>query len=238
MLVCTSEVGAADHYFHQAKVCRFPMNLLQQEQKLILTSATTSKTHYHHGNLRASLLAVATAMVEEQGIESLSLRKLADRVGVSRTAPYHHFENKNELLCAIAEQGFQHWLQTIETILKNKDPQPVERYRGFVLAYVKYAVENPEIYDLMFGRTLWKQQAATDSLKSVAYPCFQKQVELVKKWQQDQLIKDDLDTLRLTQVVWSTLHGIARLVIDGIYADTDHVQEMCDMALQAYIKID
>ena len=74
----------------------------------------TTKGSYHHGDLRSSLLEAAKAMLSESGIEGLSLRKLADRVGVSRTAPYHHFKDKNELLCAIAQEGFDHWHSNAE----------------------------------------------------------------------------------------------------------------------------
>ena len=62
--------------------------------------------NYHHGDLRATLLRVATERVVNEGIDSLSLRKLAEEAGVSRTAPYHHFKDKNALLNAIAAQGF------------------------------------------------------------------------------------------------------------------------------------
>jgi len=59
---------------------------------------TPEKTKYHHGDLRTTLLEVAGEMLKESGIEEVSLRKLAARVGVSRTAPYHHFKDKNALL--------------------------------------------------------------------------------------------------------------------------------------------
>jgi hypothetical protein len=62
--------------------------------------AETAKASYHHGDLRSSLLDAANAMLKEHGIEGLSLRKLADRVGVSRTAPYHHFKDKKTSYCA------------------------------------------------------------------------------------------------------------------------------------------
>ncbi|MCW8832865.1 MAG: TetR/AcrR family transcriptional regulator, partial [Colwellia sp.] len=64
---------------------------------------------YHHGDLHSSLLETATAMITEQGIDALSLRKLAERIGVSRTAAYHHFKDKNDLLSAIAAQAFASW---------------------------------------------------------------------------------------------------------------------------------
>src|SRR5690554_7850941 len=67
----------------------------------------SSPSPYHHGDLRSALLQEADVMLKENGIEGLSLRQLAERVGVSRTAPYHHFRDKHELLCALATEGFR-----------------------------------------------------------------------------------------------------------------------------------
>ena len=141
----------------------------------------TAKTKYHHGDLRRTLVDTAQAMLREEGIESLSLRKLADRVGVSRTAPYHHFKDKNELLCAIAENGFSQWLQIAKQTFAQQDKPLRAQYREFVFGYIEYAAANPELYDLMFGRTIWKSNSATDNLKNIAYPSFQYQVQLIKK---------------------------------------------------------
>jgi AcrR family transcriptional regulator len=192
------------------------------------------KPSYHHGDLRSTLLSAANILLKETGIEGLSLRKLADKVGVSRTAPYHHFKDKNQLLCAIAEQGFVHWQQDAAFIFNQTGLSPKEKYRQFFHGYISYAADNPELYDLMFGRTIWKQNSATNELRDVAYPSFHHQVEMTKKWQAQGLMHRGEDTLRLSQVTWGTMHGIARLLIDGIYADRSHIDEMCDCAINLF----
>jgi AcrR family transcriptional regulator len=93
-----------------------------------------AKTKYHHGDLRKSLVSTATKMVTEDGIEGLSLRKLAEKIGVSRTAAYHHFTDKNDLLCAIAEQGFEQWHQHSSEIFSEEKLSSEEKYRNFVHA--------------------------------------------------------------------------------------------------------
>ena len=191
---------------------------------------------YHHGDLHAALLEAATTIVETQGIDALSLRKLAEQVGVSRTAPYHHFKDKNALLSAIAAKGFEEWRSSAETIFESKHVPMDERFRQFIHAYVSYASSHPAVYELMFGRTLWHNQQATDSLKDVAYPCFQFQVQMTRIWQQHGYLPDGPDALRLAQVTWSTMHGIARLLIDGIYADATHIGEMCDCAADVFMR--
>jgi AcrR family transcriptional regulator len=196
------------------------------------------KNSYHHGDLRSSLVDAASIMLKESGIDGLSLRKLADKVGVSRTAPYHHFKDKNELLCAIAEQGFMHWQQDATAIFNSVGLTAREKYRLFIRGYIAYAADNPELYDLMFGRTIWKQNSATQSLRNIAYPSFHQQVEMTKEWQKSGIMPDTEDTLRLAQVTWGTLHGIARLLIDGIYADRSHIDEMCECAVNLFTRSD
>ncbi|MGB1262520.1 MAG: TetR/AcrR family transcriptional regulator [Cognaticolwellia sp.] len=194
-----------------------------------------SKTKYHHGDLRKSLVSNASDMVAEGGIEGLSLRKLAERIGVSRTAAYHHFTDKNDLLCAIAEQGFQQWHQHASEIFSEEKRSNEDKYRNFVHAYIGFATQNPSLYELMFGRAIWKENNSTDSLKTIAYASFNYQVEMTKLWQEQGIIIPQENTLRLAQVTWATLHGIARLVIDGIYAQENQIDEMCECAVNVFL---
>ena len=87
-------------------------------------AVSNNSSSYHHGNLRQTLVSTATLMIAENGIESLSLRKLADNVGVSRTAAYHYFQDKNDLLCAIAANGFKRWQNSLDQLSSD---QLVER---------------------------------------------------------------------------------------------------------------
>jgi len=191
---------------------------------------------YHHGDLRQSLLEVATHMIGESGIEGLSLRKLASSAGVSRTAPYHHFKDKNALLCAIAEQGFRQYHTNISKDFNNQSLSMAERFKLFIHSYVAFASNNPELYELMFGRTIWKYEKSTQALRDIAYPCFQYQLEMTKTWQELGLLNSQENPLRLSQVIWGTLHGITKLMIDGIYSDSSHVAEICECAVNVFMK--
>lgn len=192
-------------------------------------------TNYHHGDLYSTLLNTATEMISEGGVESLSLRKLAMRIGVSRTAAYHHFKDKNDLLIAIAAQGFISWKEKAEEIFGNNTLSDREKYQTFVHFYVQFASENAAIYQLMFGGTLWKDKQSPSKLKEVAYPSFQFQVEMTQYWQQSGILPASPKTLRLAQVIWATLHGISQLVIDGIYADASQIDEMCQCAVDLFL---
>jgi len=195
---------------------------------------TSIKKKYHHGDLRSTLITNATSMIKQHGVKGLSLRKLAEQVGVSRTAAYHHFSDKDDLLAAIAAQGFILWQQKSEQIFINNDLSSTEKYRQFVHAYIHFATQNPSLYELMFGSTLWKNNLDNQSLKDIAYPSFQYQLTMTELWQQQGILNAQENTLRVAQVTWATLHGLAMLFIDGIYTHDTNIDEMCECAVNLF----
>jgi len=197
-------------------------------------SQSKARPSYHHGDLRQVLLRSAKQLIAEAGIENLSLRRLAERAGVSRTAPYHHFSDKNDLLCAIAAAGFRRRHQTAAAEFDNADKTMLEKFHAYINGYMQFAVDNPEEYELMFGRSIWKQQNSTEELRAVAYPCFQHQVDMIRCWQSCGVISGD-NALRSAQVIWGALHGIAKLFIDGIYTDTAKIEEVTQCAIDMFI---
>lgn len=189
------------------------------------------KSNYHHGDLRRTLLDEAAVLLRDQGEAGLSMRALAARAGVSRTAPYHHFKDKRELLCAIAEEGFRRFVGVMTVDGDTLDEQRLAR---FVRDYLDFALANTEYYDLMFGSQLWKSRDVTDTLRDEAHGCFRFYVEQVRQWQERDLINGDIDVLRYAQVSWGTLHGLSRLLIDGIYLDRAAMGPMCDQAASMF----
>ena len=140
-----------------------------------------SRPSYHHGDLRSALLVAAKTLIAEAGIDNLSLRKLAERAGVSRTAPYHHFSGKNDLLCAIAAQGFRRRHRQAMATFEDPGLTLEQKFEAYIVGYMQFAADNPEEYELMFGRSIWKQANSTQELRDVAYPCFQHQLEMIRK---------------------------------------------------------
>ncbi len=199
------------------------------------SSESVARSSYHHGDLRQVLMDEAALMIKEEGEQALSMRKLAARVGVSRTAPYHHFSDKQTLLCGIAEEGFRRFSLIGDAREFDDDGLlSMSVQLDFVRNYLKFARQNSQYYDLMFGGHLWKSQRLTDSLTREAHSTFRLYVDRLRQWKEDGRILPDIDPLRFAQVSWSTLHGMSRLAIDGIYMDDAAVEPMCESAAQMF----
>lgn len=104
---------------------------------------------YHHGDLRRALLNAADAILERSGPEALSLRAVAREAGVSPAAPYHHFKDKDELILAVAREGFQK-LKTAIAEKRASTAPGTERSSDMGLAYIKFALTHPALYRVMY----------------------------------------------------------------------------------------
>lgn len=195
---------------------------------MIDTSACSKPSGtYHHGDLRTQLLGVAARLLREEGDSGLSMRRLAQELGVSRTAPYHHFSDKHSLLCGIAEEGFRHFRQVCSApALWQSESFNEAALLEFAREYTAFALSHAEYYDLMFGGKLWKSSTPTDSLKAEGYATFRDFVGCIRQLQSQGAIAAKLEPLRFAQLCWSTLHGMSRLLIDGIYLDAATVDDM------------
>lgn len=192
-----------------------------------------AKQHYHHGDLYQSLIDTSKQILKTEGLGSLSMRNLAEKTNVSRTAPYHHFKDKHALLCAIAEDGFLQQDALLAMIIDcNDEKDTIFRFESFVLSYLHFATNNQEQYDLMYGREIWKCGKATPSLDLAAKNSFKLWRTYVEKLQLDGILIQNTIPLRLAQVTWAALHGLCQLSNDGIYADPDDIDEMARSAVK------
>jgi AcrR family transcriptional regulator len=185
------------------------------------------KQPYHHGDLHQSLIKAAKEILQTSGLNSLSIRQLAEKTNVSRAAPYHHFKDKNELLCAIAVDGFMQQDALIENeLVTSSESNPTLRFERFILAFLRFASDNKEQYDLMYGGTIWKNGTPTETLSKVSKVSFKLWLGEIEKLQQAGVLKQATSALRLAQVTWATLHGLCHLSNDRIYIDSTDVDDM------------
>ncbi|MFC1518551.1 TetR/AcrR family transcriptional regulator [Pseudomonadota bacterium] len=115
-----------------------------------------SDKQYHHGDLKASLIAAANTILQRDGANALSLRAIAAEVGVSHMAPYAHFKNKKQLLSHIIESGFVLMADAMEHCTAHLDKNDAAVAGELVLvygvSYLEFAIANPQLYRLMLGQ--------------------------------------------------------------------------------------
>jgi len=167
---------------------------------------------YHHGNLRQALLDQAARTIRERGVGALTLRGVGASLRVSRTALYRHFADKTALLAAVATDGFR----TLRLALQEAWDAAGRGQAGFEaqgLAYVRFALDNPGHYRVMFGGVLATADCDPE-LTAEASGAFGVLLSTLAELQQAGLVRTgDLEALAL--FVWSTVHGVSMLAIDG-----------------------
>ena len=162
---------------------------------------------YHHGDLRAALLEAAAAALAEHGVSGLSLRDCARRAGVSHAAPYRHFASKEELLGAIAGQGFL-WLHQagLDAMAPLSDAEA--RLDAYGHAYVRFALAHPQHFRLMFtSECAFAAPTAEDQQQDGAYALLREAASAVAG--------PGVDPDVAAVSYWSRPHGLALLLLDG-----------------------
>lgn len=164
---------------------------------------------YHHGDLRAALLAAARGLLDADPAGDVSLRAVAKAAGVSPNAPYRHFASKEKLLAALAAEGF---LQLTARFAARDDADAARRMEGYFEDYLAFAAENPGTYRLMFGRDL-SPLTCEPEVGEAAQGCFRSLMSAVAQLVERPL--EDPSVARGAATVWSLSHGAAMLVADG-----------------------
>jgi AcrR family transcriptional regulator len=173
---------------------------------------------YHHGDLRRALIDQALRTIDTLGVEGLTLRGAGEALGVSRTALYRHFADKQALVAAVAREGFRTFRLALVDAWEGSG-----RGRAGIEAmgdaYLRFAVAHPAHYRAMFGRFV-ESCARDPELVEDAQGAFQALVDALTEGQRQGWVRKD-DPQMLARFVWSVTHGIAMLVIDGQLRDGD-----------------
>ncbi|MEE2691225.1 MAG: TetR/AcrR family transcriptional regulator [Pseudomonadota bacterium] len=172
-----------------------------------------AKAGYHHGDLKRALVEAARALLEKEGVAGTSLRAAARKAGVSQTAPYHHFEDKNALLAAVAAEGFKAFEATTRAMMAKAGDDPQAKFLESGVAYVKFATQHPALFRLMFGSVVENPENFPE-LAAAGDRAFRTLVEnmtAVIETAGGDAGKAPLFALS----EWARVHGLATLLVDG-----------------------
>ena len=172
------------------------------------------ESSYHHGNLRRALLDAALALIAERDSVDFTMRELARRAEVTHNAPYRHFDAKDALLAALAEEGFAKLRERLGgKAAKAGDPRT--RVRDLGESYVMFAVEHPHHFRLMFGGTIARVKESHPALARAAEASFALLRDAIEACREEGLLRHDVSTRDLGLVAWSLVHGLASLLMSG-----------------------
>jgi AcrR family transcriptional regulator len=167
---------------------------------------------YHHGNLREALVAAAVALIGEVGPQAFTLREVARRAGVSHNAPYRHFASKDELLAAVAAEGFDRLAAAMRKAMAPAKSAR-ERLELCGCGYVEFALRWPHHLVVMFDLpSTWSRQSRKNA--PIGEDAFRVLLDCVVETQQAGDLRAG-DPLPLAWTAWSLVHGIAKLATGG-----------------------
>jgi len=177
---------------------------------------------YHHGQLRRALLDAALELIEEHGVNGFTLREVARQAGVSHAAPYHHFADKSALVEALAVESFQALASALQEATAIPSTTALEHLMALGRAYVRFALEHPAAFRLMYRPELRtslasekeEQIQSLSSIDKAGLEAYQLLIDGIVACQQSGSVASG-DPVPLTLTAWCTVHGLATLLLDG-----------------------
>ena len=179
------------------------------------------------GEVKASILQAAWQLVEKEGWQSLSIRKIADAIEYSAPVIYDHFANKEAIMLEFTRRGFQ---QLNEQLIKAKEKfaNPEQQIEAIAYAYWKFAFTHKEYYQLMYGLGMPGCEMVKQIPEMAAF------TEIVMEPVKDMLAKykNDAEPFLKLHTFWSTLHGLISINMLG---KDDSRDELNSMILKDYL---
>ncbi len=168
---------------------------------------------YHHGDLKNALIKAGIEILAEEGVGSLSLRKVAKQAGVSHAAPYSHFKDKQALIAAISTEGHLKVHKKISTILEEFADDPLRQLIETAYAYLDFGLDETDLFRITFSGVV-EQERDYPALVEIVHTNFAMLRQIAVDCKEIGVFNDAPDEL-LAQSLWAAVHGLISLLQQG-----------------------
>lgn len=180
-----------------------------------MSKFTKNKLAYHHKNLKESLVETAFEIVDKEGLKVLTLRELSIRLNISRSAIYRHYDNKEALILDVMDKGYKQLNLVLAPILQDKTHSIAKRFEMMLGEYLNIAMEQPNLYRLLFGNKYHKEYEKSHGHKDENHLMgLHPLISLLVDAQETEGIVLENPMLQLT-IIWASVHGLALFLVDG-----------------------
>lgn len=192
---------------------------------------------YHHGDLKTQLIREGLKMLDAEGYDGFTLRKVAQRCGVSQTAPYRHFKNKDDLIAAITSHALDTFGSRLRAAVAIHPGDPMAQLTEMGVAYVRFFAENPEYLRLLFlsdirlRRRFAKGDGCHEHTQAfgVLYDTI---ADMKAAYPSISMTQDEMILYN-----WGMVHGISTLIAAGELPDTEETLQSAENVIRGIARM-
>ncbi len=171
---------------------------------------------YHHGDLKNALIKAGIEILSKEGIHGLTMRKVAKKAGVSRTAPYSHFADKQALIAAISTEGFKTFYAQLDAAYERYEGDPLRQLVEGAWVYIQFALRDPAHFKVIYSSVLEREEDYP-AFVEISKKSFARVVRMVETCQAAGLLRPGPSDLAAMSV-WSIVHGFVSLLLEGQFS--------------------
>ena len=170
-----------------------------------------SEKSYHHGNLRNALVEKGIELINQKGIDQLSLRKVSALCGVSQTALYSHFQNKEDLLEAMQDYVIQQFMEVLDHAINScSNPNDPDVLIQLGKSYVLFFIHRPHYFRFLFSHTNIEMRLSLNSNETNSFPPLELfKTIVIRIFNDAEMSEDELEDTMIS--LWATVHGLAAI---------------------------
>ncbi|MBN1375735.1 MAG: TetR/AcrR family transcriptional regulator [Dehalococcoidia bacterium] len=168
---------------------------------------------YHHGDLKNALIKAGIEILSKDGVPGLSLRKVAQKAGVSHTAPYAHFADKQALIAAISTEGFRKIYKHLHRAISHHQDQPLQQLVEGAWAYIQFALTDPAHFKVTLSSAI-EREKDYPAYVEMSRKSFGLVTHTVESCQAAGILRQGPANVTAISV-WSIVHGFISLLLEG-----------------------